>query len=90
MRASGWAFLLLSALIASSQTSDAPAKIIAALRSGDYLGAKRLSATALQESPKDPRLWTLDGFALVHLGDGKQALAAYTRALEISPDYLPA
>ena len=89
MRGRGCGLLLLSALVASSQTSDAPARIISALRSGDYLEAKRLSTAALQESPKDPRLWTLNGFALGHL-EGQASLFAYTRALAIAPDYLPA
>jgi tetratricopeptide (TPR) repeat protein len=86
----GFALLFLGGLTASPQTSDAPAKIISALRSGNYLEAKRLSGLALQESPKDARLWTLNGFALVRLGDSAQALSAYTHALQISPDYLPA
>jgi tetratricopeptide (TPR) repeat protein len=82
--------LFLGALTASPQSSDASAKIISALRSGSYLEAKRLSGVALQESPGDPRLWTLNGFALVHLGDRAQALVAYTHALEILRNYLPA
>jgi tetratricopeptide (TPR) repeat protein len=81
---------LVSGVIAAAQTSDAPAKIISALRSGNYSEAKRLSGAALQTSPNDARLLTLNGLALVHLGEGAQALAAYTRALQISPNYLPA
>ncbi len=76
--------------MASPQAADTSATIISALRSGNYLEAKRLSGVALQESPNDARLWTLNGFALVHLGDSAQALAAYTHALQISPNYLPA
>jgi tetratricopeptide (TPR) repeat protein len=82
--------LFLSGLIASAQTSDASAKIISALRSGNYSEAKRLAGAALQASPNDARLLTLNGWALVRLGEGAQALIAYKHALQISPDYLPA
>lgn len=85
-----FALLFLSGLAAYPQTSDTPAKIISALRAGNYPEAKRLSEMQLQGFPKDARLWTLNGFALLHLGDSTQALAAYTRALQISPNYLPA
>jgi tetratricopeptide (TPR) repeat protein len=84
------ALLFLSGLTAWPQASDTPAKIISALRAGNYPEAKRLSEMQLQEFPKDARLWTLNGFALLHLGDSTQALAAYRHALQISPNYLPA
>ena len=84
------ALLFLSGLTACPQVSDSPANIISALRSGNYPEAKRLSEMQLQEFPKDARLWTLNGFALVRLGDSAQALAAYRHALQISPNYLPA
>ena len=84
------ALLLLGGLAVLPQTSDTLAKIISALRAGNYLEAKRLSEMQLEESPTDARLWTLNGFALVHLGDSTGALTAYRRALQISPAYLPA
>ena len=61
-----------------------------ALRGRDYNQAVQLARTQLQQSPKDVRLWTLEGIALSNLGDDKEALVAYNKALSISPDYLAA
>ena len=49
-----------------------------------------MSQSELGRFPSDPRLWTLNGLALVHLGEKTEALAAYRHALQISPDYLAA
>lgn len=60
-----------------AQTSPAPdADIISELRSGNYIEAKQLIDQALVSSANDARLWTLDGYALLHLGSEKNALAA--------------
>jgi tetratricopeptide (TPR) repeat protein len=45
---------------------------------------------ALQQSPKNPQLWMLQGLAYAGKGDRKSALSSYRSALKISPDYLPA
>lgn len=65
-------------------------EIVALLRSGKYEQATGALNQALKRSPRDPGLWTLNGFALSHLEKPKQASASYKRALEISPGYLPA
>jgi tetratricopeptide (TPR) repeat protein len=61
-----------------------------ALRSRDYAQALQLVTSQLQHTPRDPRLWTLQGLSLAGLGKDHDALAAYDKALSISPDYLPA
>lgn len=83
------ALVFAGAIALWSQNADT-GSIIAALRAGNYLEAQRTSETELKQFPTDPRLWTLNGLALVRLGKGAQALAAYEHALSISPDYLPA
>lgn len=84
------AFICLVFLFRAQSSDDATASIISDLRSGKYAEAKQLIDQALLRSPQDSRLWTLDGFVLVHLGSSKAALEAYQHALQISPDYLPA
>jgi tetratricopeptide (TPR) repeat protein len=61
-----------------------------ALRSRDYAQALQLTTSELQRSPRDARLLTLQGFAFAGLGKDRQALAAYDKALAVSPDFLPA
>ena len=64
--------------------------ITSALRSGEFDKALRLIQPALQESPKNPQLWMLQGLAHSGKGDAKAALSSYQSALKIAPDYLPA
>ncbi len=70
--------------------SDAKKQIVAELRAGDFSGAEARLSEVLKGSPGDASLWTLNGYALLHLEKPKQALAAYERALEIAPDYAAA
>ncbi|MGA3092518.1 MAG: tetratricopeptide repeat protein [Terriglobales bacterium] len=82
---------LLFALGLSAQTGpDRSAPIVAALRARDFEVAVQLSREALAQSPSDPQLWTLQGIGLSAEKQDKEALAAFHRALRISPDYLPA
>lgn len=67
--------------------SDIKKQILAELRAGDYRGAEARLGEALKGSPNDAGLWTLNGYALLHLENPKQALVSYERALEIAPDY---
>jgi tetratricopeptide (TPR) repeat protein len=64
--------------------------IEAALREHDFESAIRLAESAIQQSPRNPKLWTLEGIALSGAGRQQEALKAYDSALAISPDYLPA
>src|SRR3954451_4616581 len=78
----------VSAQNATPSASTAP--IESALREHDYQHALQLSQSAVQQSPKNPKLWALQGIALSGIGRKREALAAYNRAIAISPDYLPA
>jgi tetratricopeptide (TPR) repeat protein len=49
-----------------------------------------LAETALERSPSDVRLLTLEAIAFADLGNDREALAAYQRALRAAPDYLAA
>jgi tetratricopeptide (TPR) repeat protein len=88
-----WFVFLLCAISVFAQNAapSAPtAPIESALREHDYQQALQLAQSAVQQSPKNPKLWALQGIALSRLGRRHEALAAYDRALAISPDYLPA
>jgi tetratricopeptide (TPR) repeat protein len=88
-----WFVFLLCAISVFAQNAapSAPtAPIESALRERDYQQALQLAQSAVQQSPKNPKLWALQGIALSRLGRQHEALAAYNRALAISPDYLPA
>jgi cytochrome c-type biogenesis protein CcmH/NrfG len=78
--------------VASQTGADATSisAIQSALRARDNDQALTLDHTQLQNFPKDVRLWTLEGIALAQLGRNREALAAYDKALAISPDYLAA
>jgi tetratricopeptide (TPR) repeat protein len=69
---------------------DRSSPIAAALAAGQFDKALGLLEPALQESPRNPKLWTLQGLALSGKGRTKDALLAYQKALEISKDFLPA
>ncbi|MGA8028387.1 MAG: tetratricopeptide repeat protein [Bryobacteraceae bacterium] len=84
------ALLVAGGVALWSQQTDTSGAVISALHAGNYAQAKRISEEELKQFPGDARLWTLNGLALVHLGQGAQALASYQQALRISPSYLPA
>ncbi|MGC2185323.1 MAG: tetratricopeptide repeat protein [Terriglobales bacterium] len=69
---------------------DTVVSITTALRTRDFDKALQLLQPALQQSPKDAQLWTLQGIAFSGNDQEKQALASFRNALKISPDYLPA
>src|SRR6185312_6217178 len=81
---------VLLALQASAQTGSGIQAIAAALQNQDYGTALQLLRPALQRSPNDAQLWTMQGVAQAGLGQKKQALSSLEQALKIAPDYLPA
>ncbi|HEV7217938.1 MAG TPA: tetratricopeptide repeat protein [Terriglobales bacterium] len=86
-------FLVACALLAAGQgqgSAGSESSIGSALRARDYQHALQLIQSQLRESPKDVKLWTLEGIAYSRLGNNREALVAYNRALNISPDYLAA
>ena len=76
--------------VAQAPGDEQVAQISAALRTGDPAAAAQLAASALRQSPRDPRLLTLEGIAEAQLNKPAAALQAFRGALRISPDYLPA
>src|SRR5579863_6021140 len=91
-RSFGLALLLLFCQgRAFPQTSDSQTEpITSALRVRDYDKAVELSRAALQSSPNNAQLWTLQGIALASKGDNKEALTAFQRALKIAPNTIAA
>jgi tetratricopeptide (TPR) repeat protein len=82
--------LSLPGLGQNVSSANSTQAIQAALRAGDYAEALQLVTPELQHSPRDAKLWMLQGIAFAGLGKDHEALAAYDKALNISPDYLPA
>jgi tetratricopeptide (TPR) repeat protein len=64
--------------------------ITSALRAKEFDKAVQLSRSALQNSPNDPQLWTLQGMAFANEGDTQNALRSFQHALRISPNLVPA
>src|SRR5690242_17125608 len=75
---------------ATAQASAQTQAITAAIRERDFFHAVELTRAALQQFPRDPKLWSLQGIAYSGLGKKAEALAAYNSALKFAPDYIPA
>jgi tetratricopeptide (TPR) repeat protein len=60
-------------------------RIRAALRAREFDAAVELARAALQKSPNNAELWTLQGVALLNKGENKDSLAAFRRAIQLSP-----
>jgi tetratricopeptide (TPR) repeat protein len=69
---------------------DQTAAVASALAAHEFDQALALLQPAIKQSPQNAKLWTLQALALSGKGDTKQALVAYHKALNISPEYLPA
>lgn len=82
-------FLTALTLCAQSGRDPLPA-IMAALQSSRFAEALQLIEPALQQSPSNPQLWTLQGLAYSGQGSKKEGLASFQNALKFSPNYLPA
>lgn len=83
--------LLLAASALSAQEISNPVGSASALiRTGKYQQAHEFLSGTLTEHSPDPRLWTLDGLALAHLGREHDALKSFGEALRLAPQYLPA
>ena len=65
-------------------------QIVFAIRNHQYEEALSAAKAALQECPRDYRLWTLEGMAFAGKGDNAEALTVFKHALSIAPDYGPA
>lgn len=82
--------LALAGFGQSAPAADSIQAVQSALRGRDFAQALELTGSQLQQFPRDPRLWTLEGLALAGLKKSPEALKAYDKALSISPNYLPA
>jgi len=69
---------------------DASSAITNALHEHDYQHAVEMAHAAIQQSPSDPRLCTLQGVALAAQGRKQEALSSFRSALKLAPDHLPA
>jgi tetratricopeptide (TPR) repeat protein len=81
---------LLAAAAPSQQPADPVAEIASAIRNREFPRALELARSALERSPNDVRLLTMEGITLAALGRHREALAGYRRALTLAPDYLGA
>jgi tetratricopeptide (TPR) repeat protein len=63
------------------------ASIQSLIRSQHYDEALKAAQSALRQSPSDFRLWTLEGIVFSIQGNKNSALAAYEKALSLSPTY---
>ena len=82
--------LFLGCAFAQNSLEDGRNQIASALRSKNFEKALQLLHPALQASPRNAELWTIQGMAYAGEGHQREALASFRNALEISPDYLPA
>src|SRR5450759_3171622 len=64
--------------------------ITSALQNQDFARALVLLRPALQRSPRNAQLWTMQGVARAGESHKKEAVDSFRKALTISPDYLPA
>lgn len=60
------------------------------IRRGDFASAVQACEAGLKQQPRDFQLWTLKGIALQGVGQNKESLAAFRRALAFNPKFLPA
>jgi cytochrome c-type biogenesis protein CcmH/NrfG len=77
-------FMLAVVLAQTSQDRIAP--IATALGNREFDKALELLHPALQQSPGNAELWTMQGVAYAGRGQKKEALSSFRSALKISPD----
>jgi len=75
--------LLIARVGSGDELSDA-------LRARRYEEALAQADAGLEAHPGDPRLWTGRGLALAGLGRDRDGIAAFEKALESAPGFLPA
>ncbi|MGA7339113.1 MAG: tetratricopeptide repeat protein [Terracidiphilus sp.] len=82
--------LLLAQAQPANRSNSSVAQIEALIRSRQYDLALQVTRSSLGETPGDFRLWTLEGIVFSLKGSSPDALAAFDRALRLSPSYVPA
>lgn len=83
-------FLLLSLLLAARASAQGFEQARDLIRRGDFAAAVQTCEAGLQKQPRDFQLWTLKGIALQGVGQPKESLVAFRRALAVNPKFLPA
>lgn len=80
-------FVFAAVLAAHGQQSKVSvASIESLIRAQQYDQALQLTKAALRESPNNFQLWTLEGIVLSIKGSSADALAAFEKALHLSPN----
>jgi tetratricopeptide (TPR) repeat protein len=82
--------ICLQTAVVAQWRPDQTDAVSQALRAGQIDTALQLLRAELQQNPTDAKLLTLEGLALSGKNDEKGSLAAFQKALTISPNYLPA
>jgi tetratricopeptide (TPR) repeat protein len=85
-----FALVMLAAVLVRAQPNSAVGPITSALGNHQFDTALELLRPALQASPGNAQLWTLQGIAYTGKGEPESALDSYHAALKISPDYMAA
>src|ERR1700733_181295 len=84
-------FILGVSFVSQAQQDTASvASIERLIRSQQFDQALDSIKSGLHDSPKDFRLWTLDGIVLSIKGSDPDAISAFERALSLSPNYTAA
>jgi tetratricopeptide (TPR) repeat protein len=87
-RTAAFALLICIAVVGASPQTAQP--IVSALRDKNYEQALDLARQTLKSQPRNAQILTLEALALRGLGREQDALAAFRKALGVSPDYLAA
>lgn len=82
--------VVLSVCVLAQTRQDSVERIASAMREHRFDQALDLLSVALQQSPDDAQLLTMQGVAYAGRGEKKEALASFRRALKTSPDSIPA
>jgi len=88
-----WILLVIAGglLVAQGQqTKTSVASIESLIHSQQYDQALQAAKSSLNATPKDFRIWALEGIIFSIKGDKPDALNAFDKALSISPDFSPA
>ncbi|HVW76478.1 MAG TPA: tetratricopeptide repeat protein [Alloacidobacterium sp.] len=80
----------ISLSVPGQESKPSVAMIESLIRAQQYSRALDATRSALHDSPRDFRLWTLEGIVLSMEGNKQSALAAFDKALALSPKYAAA
>src|ERR1035437_3537538 len=81
--------LLISSLVAQPG-KERTQQIVSALQHEEYESALKMLRAAIQQSPGDPQLWTMQGVAYNRVGKTKDALSSFEHAIKLAPDNISA